>query len=65
MVPEPNKLCSRCGGDFRCGAESGECWCFNIEVEKSREVFERLSRRYEDCLCEKCLTEESRCEEGS
>jgi hypothetical protein len=56
-VKDPEKLerktCESCGEEFSCGAKSGKCWCF--EVDLNSETLENLRKNFENCLCEKCL----------
>lgn len=49
---DPQK-CEACGDMFVCGATITGCWC--TEVKLSDEVRAELRKRYERCLCRKCL----------
>ncbi|MGI8786829.1 MAG: cysteine-rich CWC family protein [Pyrinomonadaceae bacterium] len=46
-------ICESCGKEFSCGANLGECWCFNIELKT--ETLTELRDNFENCLCENCL----------
>lgn len=48
-----NKNCESCGKDFFCGAESGNCRCFELKLDFT--TLENLRKDYKDCLCEDCL----------
>ncbi len=49
-----NKLtCESCGKEFFCGAETGKCWCF--EVDLAKESLAKLREDFKNCLCEDCL----------
>ncbi len=47
--------CENCGEEFSCAAQTGECWCFKIEIPPP--VSAKISREFSDCLCRKCLLE--------
>jgi hypothetical protein len=49
----PESLCEACGQRFDCGAQSGGCWC--AEVQLTEEVRAHLRERYTNCLCRACL----------
>ena len=50
------KNCPRCGGAFECRqGDIARCQCNGITL--SKETGELIARRYEDCLCRKCLLE--------
>lgn len=46
-------VCESCGKEFSCGAKSGKCWCFDINLKP--ETVAELNENYERCLCEDCL----------
>ena len=46
--------CEACGKGFSCGAESENCWCF--EVQMKPEILLNLQKKYKNCLCSNCLT---------
>lgn len=48
-----NRKCERCGADFRCGAEDGHCWCFELAVEPEARL--EIGKLFTDCLCSDCL----------
>lgn len=48
-----NRKCERCDGDFRCEAEDGHCWCFELKVEPGTRL--EIGKLYADCLCPGCL----------
>jgi hypothetical protein len=54
-------LCARCGAEFRCGAQTGSCWCETVEVPLA--TSQRLREAYADCLCASCLAAEVKREE--
>jgi hypothetical protein len=45
--------CESCGEEFSCGAKTGLCWCFEIELES--EMLAELRQVYKNCLCKDCL----------
>lgn len=45
--------CENCRAEFSCAAETGNCWCFKVEVEQV--VLTGLSEKFERCLCRACL----------
>ena len=45
--------CPACGGPFRCGVETGTCWCRDVEV--SQEKQRQLAADFRGCLCPACL----------
>jgi len=47
------QTCEGCGQPFRCGASLAGCWC--QEIALSAEVKAELCRRYQRCLCRRCL----------
>ncbi len=55
MKPETDEKlkCESCGEDFSCGANTGKCWCF--EVDLSEENLDNLKANFDTCLCPKCL----------
>jgi hypothetical protein len=48
------KRCARCGGAFRCGADTPSCWCdgLTLSVEQRARLAEL---RLDGCLCPDCL----------
>ncbi|MBK7704954.1 MAG: cysteine-rich CWC family protein [Acidobacteria bacterium] len=58
METSETKVCERCGREFFCGALSGNCRCFEIQL--SAETLSDLRRSFSSCLCFDCLTEFSR-----
>lgn len=48
-----NKICESCGKEFSCGANVGNCWCFDVELKQ--ETLAELRENFKSCLCEKCL----------
>jgi hypothetical protein len=52
-VSDIKLICESCGKDFPCGAKSGKCWCFEIDLEE--ETLSKLQKEFESCLCEDCL----------
>lgn len=46
-------ICESCGEEFSCGANVGECWCFEIEVKA--ETLAKLQEDFKNCLCRVCL----------
>ena len=58
MVPkkiliEP-EICPRCGAEFTC-SKSGKCWCFEVQVPEK--IRDSIDKKYDTCLCPKCLQE--------
>jgi Cysteine-rich CWC len=47
------KTCEACGQEFGCGADAGNCWCFNLEADPA--TLEKAAASYRDCLCPNCL----------
>lgn len=45
--------CESCGEEFSCGAKSGKCWCFEIELKP--ETLIELRDEFKSCLCDDCL----------
>lgn len=45
--------CESCGKEFSCGANTGKCWCFEIDL--SEEHLAQLKETFQNCLCENCL----------
>jgi hypothetical protein len=60
MLPETTKnaeaklKCEACGKKFGCGAQTGKCWCFEIETDE--ETLAELKENFQNCLCPDCLT---------
>lgn len=52
-----NLICESCGEDFACGAKTGKCWCFEIEL--SNENLANLKENFDKCLCPKCLNRDA------
>lgn len=53
-----NTRCPRCGGGFRCGADDAEpCACTTMTLDAA--VLLDLRRRYDGCLCLRCLESEA------
>ncbi|MBH9551260.1 cysteine-rich CWC family protein [Inhella gelatinilytica] len=46
--------CPRCGRPRVCGATTGDCACFGLDL--SPELQRELRRRWSDCLCVACLS---------
>jgi hypothetical protein len=46
-------ICESCGEEFSCGANVGECWCFDVEVKP--ETLAKLQEGSNNCLCQNCL----------
>lgn len=55
MKPDADKksICEACRSEFSCSADSGRCWCFEIEI--AAPALERIEKKYGDCLCPACL----------
>lgn len=51
-----SKLCEVCGKEFSCNVESGNCWCFDLQLKT--ETLKKLKQNYRDCLCPACLKSE-------
>lgn len=51
-----SKLCEACGKEFSCNAESGTCWCFDLQLKA--ETLQKLKEKFKDCLCPACLNPE-------
>jgi hypothetical protein len=45
--------CESCGREFRCGADTGACWCDRIALGPDRVAI--LREHFERCLCPDCL----------
>ena len=46
-------VCPRCSSEFRCGIDTGACWCAEAKVnDATRAAF---AQYYEGCLCRDCL----------
>lgn len=45
--------CPRCGGAFECGAQAGECDCFELRLSDT--LRQRLAAQFDGCLCLACL----------
>jgi Cysteine-rich CWC len=52
-----NLICEACGESFECGAKTGKCWCFEIDL--SEEKLANLKENFDKCLCPKCLITET------
>lgn len=46
-------ICESCGEEFSCGAKTGVCWCFEIDLES--EKLAELREKFKNCLCADCL----------
>jgi hypothetical protein len=47
-------ICESCGEEFSCGAGTGKCWCFEIDL--SAETLIDLRKDFQNCLCKDCLS---------
>lgn len=57
-VHEP-KCCPRCGADFECRLGSiHRCQCVDVALDDA--LREAIARRYDDCLCRRCLQQLAR-----
>jgi hypothetical protein len=45
--------CESCGKPFECGAKTGNCWCFEVDLDP--EKLAKLRKEFESCLCRECL----------
>lgn len=45
--------CESCGKPFECGAKTGKCWCFEVDLDA--EKLAKLREDFENCLCQECL----------
>jgi hypothetical protein len=45
------KTCPRCTAIFEC--RSGGCWCTDVRLSAAK--LKLLERKYDDCLCPRCL----------
>lgn len=45
--------CESCGKNFDCGAKTGKCWCFDLDLNE--ETLENLRESFAKCLCQNCL----------
>jgi hypothetical protein len=50
---ETQLTCESCGKEFFCGAETGNCWCFEVKLEAVE--LENLLQKFANCLCADCL----------
>ena len=46
-------ICESCAKEFSCGAKTGKCWCFEMELPS--ETLEKLREDFKKCLCQDCL----------
>jgi hypothetical protein len=46
-------ICESCSAKFACGATSGKCWCFGLEI--NTETLAKLKSEFRRCLCRQCL----------
>lgn len=46
-------ICESCEKPFECGAKTGKCWCF--EVNLSEQKLGELREEFDSCLCRECL----------
>lgn len=52
----PEDRCPRCGSTFHCGMQDAEpCPCTRVTL--TPETLAALRRRYQGCLCGRCLAE--------
>ena len=50
----PEKLiCESCHEEFFCGANTGKCWCFNLDISPAN--LAQLKKDFQRCLCSQCL----------
>jgi hypothetical protein len=54
-IMENTLTCESCGVEFSCGADTGKCWCFEIDLKD--ESLAKLREEFNNCLCENCLSE--------
>lgn len=55
MTTSEPKICDSCGNSFGCGARADGCWCEGVSL--TPEIADALRLKYEDCLCQTCLTD--------
>jgi hypothetical protein len=56
LDPAAASRCPRCGGGFHCGvADAGPCACTTLTLSPA--VRDELARRFQGCLCLRCLAE--------
>jgi ribosomal protein L34E len=54
--PTAESRCERCGGAFHCGVnDAAPCACTTVTLDAA--TLAALRRRYEGCLCLRCLAE--------
>ena len=46
-------VCESCGERFSCGANSENCWCFDLNL--TEQDLEQLEANFKSCLCRNCL----------
>jgi Cysteine-rich CWC len=51
--PMTLQSCESCGREFRCGADTGACWCETVALGPERVAI--LREHFERCLCPDCL----------
>lgn len=54
--PEPSveiQTCESCDNEFGCGAKTGNCWCFHLNVDE--DALARIKEEFKNCLCPDCL----------
>ncbi|MHA1989984.1 MAG: cysteine-rich CWC family protein [Candidatus Hodarchaeales archaeon] len=47
-------FCGKCDKEFSCGRKNDKCWCVELSIDESNSSY--LSRTYEGCLCQDCLS---------
>lgn len=52
-APANEIICESCGEKFSCAAESGKCWCFDVDLEAK--TLASLQQDFAACLCRNCL----------
>lgn len=52
-ILDNNLTCESCGKPFECGAKTGSCWCFEVELDT--EKLAELREEFQNCLCRECL----------
>lgn len=56
MNKHEDKICPRCEDSFTCKTgDVANCQCNTIKLEAG--VYDLISKKYNDCLCNKCLLE--------
>ena len=57
-TPDKKSICESCGKEFSCGANTGKCWCFEVEIDGKS--LAKLSKDFASCLCLDCLSKLTR-----